>query len=194
MDAGVPQAALYENGDGLSHSLARLGSSNRGNRLGFKPGALSGVKTFSFNLPLQRTDGIKLLADIAGKVCLGTFDFRCDRVADDEVYADDCREVEDHIRFAHHVLQFGGVDHIGFGKMETRVVPHGFYVARGARGKIVDGENFMSVGKKIFREMSADEAGAAGDQILHHASFADSTGGRRRPVFLPRAAKSPSRM
>ena len=30
-------------------------------------------------------DGIKLLADIAGKVCLGAFDFRCDRVADDEI-------------------------------------------------------------------------------------------------------------
>ena len=85
MDAGVPQAAFRENGNGSRHLRICLGSADGRDRNRFEPGAFPGIETLVLDLLLHRMDCIELLADIAGKICLGTLNSRRDRIADDEV-------------------------------------------------------------------------------------------------------------
>ena len=85
MDAGVPQAAFRENGNGSRHLRICLGSADGRDRNRFEPGAFPGIETLVLYLLLHRMDCIELLADIAGKICLGALDPRSDRIADDEV-------------------------------------------------------------------------------------------------------------
>ena len=85
MDACIPQAAFHENVNGSRHLRTRLGSADRGNRYRLEPGAFPSVDPIALYLLLHRMDRIELLADTAGKICLGALDFRRDRIADDEV-------------------------------------------------------------------------------------------------------------
>ena len=85
VDAGIPQAAFHEDGNGSRHLRIRFGSAGWGNRYRLEPGAFPGVDPIALYFLLHRMDRIELLADIAGKICLGALDPRRDRIADDEV-------------------------------------------------------------------------------------------------------------
>jgi len=108
---------------------------------------------------------VRVLEDELGAIDVGLD--RLDGIRDDEAHADRRGQVEDHVGavdlFGEDGLVGDGVDAV----MKALVGLEVLDIIDGAGGEVVDDVYGVAVAEEPFDEVTADEAGASGDEVFH---------------------------